>query len=135
MPPIILPIVFLVLIFVGLAILALLVFHACIGQKFDMFWVPVIGLGTGMQHNGRQIHFQKSHILYNKGIYANPIQLMYEFTTFFEFLVVQNGVDDNKNLRLEKVGIPDQFFNIFQRVGRIRTGTESLGSYIQGIRS
>ena len=100
-----------------------------------MLRIPVIGLCTGVQHNGGQIHFQKRHILYNKGIYANPIQLMYEFTTFFEFLVVQNGVDHNKNLRLEKVGIPHQFFDIFQRVGRIRTGTECLGSYIQGIRS
>ena len=88
-----------------------------------------------MQGNGRKFHLCKGHILHNQGIHARFICLKGGPLCRSQFRIEQQGVEGQIDTRAERVSFLCQRGNILHGVARCGSGSEALGTDIDGIRS
>ena len=86
------------------------------GEKFYLLDCAVIHLRACVQRDRRYIHPSKSHILDNKGIDTNIIQLGHKFLDSSHLLVINNSIKRNIYLYTEYMCILHKFCNILNRV-------------------
>ncbi len=107
--------------------------EAHILQKLHLLWRPVVGLGTGMERYGRQIERQQPHVLHDKCIGPRLVDLVGQAPGLLQFVIVQQGVEGDKDLGPETVGVARQRFDIVEGVARRAAGTKGRAAYIDGI--
>ena len=102
-------------------------------QEFYVFGIPIVGLSTCVQYDRRQVHLEYGHILDYQSIDADIVQVIDQFPTSFEFIVVQYRIDHHKNLSLKQVCIPHHFGDIIEGIGRIGACAKEWCTYIDSV--
>ena len=102
-------------------------------QQPHLLHSPVVGLGAGMQGNGRQIEFQQAHILHYQGIGARLIQLVGQPLGRLKLLVLQYGVEGHIDMGTKAMSKAAQRLNLGQRIAHCRPGAKTRPPDIDGI--
>ena len=107
--------------------------EAHILQKLHLLRRAVVGLGTGMKRNGRQIQRQQPHVLHNQRIGPRFVDLVGQALGLLQLVIMQQGVEGDKDLGTETVGVARQRFDIFEGVARRTAGTKGRAAHVDGI--
>ena len=107
--------------------------ESCFMEKLHLLNGTVVHLRTGMQGDRREVQHGDAHILHDEGIYPNAIELPNQSFGFFQFLVLQDGIQRDIDTHAEKMGIFHQLGNVFEGVGCRSAGTELRRPNIHGI--
>ena len=105
-------------------------------KKLYFFDIPVIALGAYMNRNTDIFFhnpFKQTEVLNNYCINSDTIKLFDQFDRLLQFIVVQYGINGNKDFDPVFMCVIYYFFNIFNTVWGIFSGTEISGSHIYGI--
>jgi hypothetical protein len=83
--------------------------------------------------NGRQVHFQQAHVLDDERIGAGFIQLPGQQAAAVELVIVQDGIERDKDLGAVAVGKIAQAFDIGDIVAGAITGAKGRATDVDGI--
>ena len=86
-----------------------------------------------MEGYRRQVHLQDSHILNQDGIHPGFVKLVYQTPGSLQLVIIDNGVDGDKNLHPELVGIRTELADVVNAVARRCPGTKARCPDIDGI--
>ena len=86
--------------------------QASVGQKTRFVGAADIALGGGVQLNGRDVQLHDAHVLNNQRVHASIVKLVNQLPRRLQLVVVQNGVEGDKNPRVVAVGKFHQLGNL-----------------------
>ncbi len=107
--------------------------EAHILQKLHLLRRAVVGLGTGMERDGRQIQRQQPHILDDERIGTGFVDLVGQPPCLLQLVIVQQGVEGDIDLGSEAMGVARQRFDIFDGVARSTAGAKGRAAHVDGI--
>ena len=102
-------------------------------QKAGFFGGADVGLGAGVQLNGRQVEFEQAHVLDDEGVYARVVQLAHELAGGLQLVVAQDGVERDENAAVEAVRVLDQPGNVLHGVVGAAARPETGAADVDGI--
>ncbi len=102
-------------------------------QKLHLLRRAVVGLGTGMKRDGWQIQRQQPHILHDERICSCFIDLVGQPPGLLQLMIVQQGVEGDKDLGAETVGVARQRLDILDGVARRTAGAKGRPPHVDGI--
>ena len=105
------------------------------GKKLHLLRRAVVHLRAGMQGDRRQVQLCDAHILYDKRIHPDAVQVPYHRLGGFQFVFFQDGIHRNVNAHTVQMGITHQCRDVVQRVSGSSTCSETGCPDIHGIRS
>ena len=85
----------------------------------------VVCLGTGVESDGREIHFQDSKILDDQGVSSGFVHLMNHPFRLGKLVIVEDRVEGHIGLCAKQTGLGCQFFNLFDGISCCLPGTKS----------
>ena len=104
-----------------------------VGEKFSLFYAADITLRTGVELNGGNIQLQNSHILHDQRINARVIQVGNQLLRRFQLIIMQNGIQRNKNFGAKAMGKRHQFGDILQAIAGVMACAKTGAANINGI--
>ena len=104
-------------------------------QEPRLLWGANVGLGAGMQLDGRQVQFQQAHVLNNQGIHAGFVELPGLAPRRFQFVIPQDGVHRHEDAGPEAMGVLSQARNFCYRVARLVAGAHGRAANVDGVRA
>ncbi len=107
--------------------------EAHILQKLHLLRRAVVGLGTGMERDGREVQRQQPHVLHDQRIGTGFINLVGQPLGLLQLVIVQQGIEGDKYLGTETVGVTRQRFDIFEGVARRTAGAKGGATHVDGI--
>ena len=102
-------------------------------QEARLFWRADVGLGAGMQLDGRQVDFQQAHVLDDERIGPGVVDLPGHLARTLQFVVAQDGVERDEHAAVEAVGVRDQTFQFADVVARPGARAEGRAADIDGV--
>ena len=88
---------------------------------------------AGVQFDRRQVQFEQAHVLDDQRVGAGFVALPDQPPGFFQFVVLEQGIDRDQNAGIEAVCVAGQPFDIGNRVAGIYARAKSRAADIQGI--
>ncbi len=92
-----------------------------------------VGLGRGVQFDGRQVGFQQAHVLQDQGVGPGLVHLPGQAARFLDFVVAENRVEGDEDLRVEAVGEGRQALDVLHRIAGADPGAEGRPADIHRI--
>lgn len=86
-----------------------------------------------MERDGRQIQRQQPHVLDDERICSSFIDLVGQPPRQLQLVIVQQGVEGDKDLGAEAMGVARQRFDIFDGVARRAAGAKGRAAHVDGI--
>ena len=86
-----------------------------------------------MERDGRQIQRQQSHILHDERIGTGFVDLVGQPPGLLQLMIMQQGVEGDKDLGTEAMGVARQRFDIFDGVARRTAGAKGRAAHVDGI--
>ena len=102
-------------------------------QKLDARQVGVVGLGAGMELDGRQVAFQQAEVLDDGGIDSGVVELVEHADGILYLVVEEECVDGGKDACVVEVGVLCQPLDVRKGVAGGFAGTESRGTDVDGV--
>ncbi len=84
-----------------------------------------VGLGAGMQLDGRNVHVQNAEVLHDQCVHARVVELVNQLAGRFQLIVMQDGVDRGEDARVVAMGELDQFGDIADLVAGVVSCAEA----------
>jgi hypothetical protein len=75
-----------------------------------------VGLRAGVQLDRRQVEFEQTHVLDDQRIGADLVQLPRQLPRRFQFVIAQQGVERNQDLRVVAVRMLDEAADVGDRI-------------------
>ena len=102
-------------------------------KELDAGQVGVVGLGTGVQLDGRQVALKQAEVLNNGGIDTCFIELMEHAHSIVHLVVEEEGVDGGEDPGVIDMGIAGQLLDVGKGVDGGRPCPEGRGSDVDGV--
>jgi hypothetical protein len=102
-------------------------------QKAGFFRGADVGLGAGVQLDGRQIEFEQAHVLDDEGVGPGVVDLPGHLPGAFEFIVAQDGVERDENAAVKAVGVGNQALQVAQVVACAGACTKGGAADVDGV--
>ena len=113
--------------------------QSCVLQKTGFLGRADVGLGAGVQLDGRQVQLEHAHVLHDQRICARVVHLPCHLARGFQFIVAQDGVQGDEDAAVEAVGMAHQALNVADAVARARacakrgaSDVDSIGAVVDG---
>ncbi len=94
-------------------------------EELGPFQRADIGLGAGMDLDGRNIQLHDAHVLHDQRVNADLVQLLDQRARCFQFVVVQDGVQRDEHPRVEQMGKFHQLGDVGHAVLGVVPGTKA----------
>ena len=94
-------------------------------QKARLFRRADVGLGAGVQLQGRHVDGEQPHVLHDERIHAGFIQLPGLLARRFQLVISQDGIHGDKNAAVETVRMLHQARNVGHAVVGAGAGAEA----------
>ena len=107
--------------------------ETCLFQELYAFHRGIVALGAGMQLNGWQIALEQPHVLNEKGIDPDVVELANHLYCIVDFVIEEESVDGYKHLGAIEMGVFYQGFDVLDGIGGGSAGSESRRTDIEGI--
>ena len=107
--------------------------EAGVGEKFRFFHAADITLGAGVQLNRRQIQLHDPHILHNQRVNARLIKIGNQPLRRLQLIIMQNGVQRDKDFGAIAMGKRHQTGDVAQAVAGIVTSAKVRPTDINGV--
>ncbi|KPW91180.1 Uncharacterized protein ALO75_00978 [Pseudomonas syringae pv. coryli] len=92
-----------------------------------------IGLRTGVQFDGRNVHFHHPEVLHDQRVHAGVVELVNQLARRLQFVVMEDGVDGGEDPRVIAVREFDQLGNVTDLVAGVVPRTEARPADIDRI--
>ena len=92
-----------------------------------------VGLGAGMQLDGRQVLQQQAHVLHDQRVGARFVQPPYQAAGRLQFVVAQDGVEGDEDAGVEPVRMGAQAGDVGHGVAGVRPGAEIRPADVDGV--
>ncbi|MOA02785.1 hypothetical protein D3C78_1222550 [compost metagenome] len=92
-----------------------------------------VGLGAGVQFDGRDIQFEDAHVLDDQRIHAGVVQLVDQLARRLQLVVMQDGVDSGEHPRMVAMGEFHQLGDIRHLVAGVVPCPEARTTDVHGI--
>ncbi|GEM_PF-5853955 len=102
-------------------------------EKLRPFQGADVGLGTGVDLDGRQVQFHDAHVLHDQGIDADLMQLVDQRARRFQLIVMQDGIERDEHPHMEQMRERHQSRDIRHAVLGIVPCTEAGPADVHGI--
>ena len=102
-------------------------------QKARLGRIADVGLGAGMQLDGRQFEFEQAHVLDDQGVGPGLVHLPGHAPRRLDLVVVQQGVERDEHPRPVTMRELDQPRDVFDAVAGVGAGAEGRAADIDRI--
>ena len=93
----------------------------------------VVGLGAGVEFDGREVAFEQTEVLDDGGIDTGVVELMQHGDGIVNLVVKKEGVDGGEDAAMVKVGVVGQLLDVLDGVAGCYAGTESGCADVDGV--
>ena len=106
-----------------------------VSEKFGFLHAADIALGAGMEFDGRDVQLQNAHVLDDQRVNAVLPEIGNQSLCGFQFIVVKNRVQRDKDFCAIAMGERHQLGDIFQAIAGIMTRPKAGTTDIDGVRT
>jgi hypothetical protein len=93
-------------------------------QEARLLGCADVGLGAGMQLDGRQVLQQQAHVLHDQRVGAGLVQLPHQAAGGLQLVITQDGVQRDEDAGVEAVGMGAQAGDVGHGVAGVGPGAE-----------
>jgi len=102
-------------------------------EELDALEGEIVGLGAGVEFDGREVALQQAEVLDDGGIDSGFVELMEEAHGIVYLIVEQECVDGGEDACMVDVGVAGQTLDVGEGVAGGFAGTESWGTDVDGV--
>ena len=102
-------------------------------QEARLFGRADVGLGAGVQLDGRQVELQQAHVLDDERVGPGVVHLPGHLACALQLVVAQDGVERDEHPAVEAVGVGDQALQLADVVARPGARAEGRAADVDGI--